>query len=768
MMRMTYKKWPRALLLASMYMMGILGVVASGGGGGSGGESEGGDIDNPPSESFDGIWLGGYQTDLYEDTFLRTDLDDSGDEITGTFEDKSGRLGTFQATIGVNNSVLIEMTETTPGCDGNYTGQGQLDYSLVPGTVAIEFTFTGVNCDGVHANGLGVLIRQLTEVLAWGLEDPSDIKIHNGELYLSDGSEFPLKKISITTGEQIDLAFSMRAITSLRRKDNNLLWTDYESNIGETGCIGAGVRRALVRANADGSNPKRIAVGDFCGIPAQPSAESDGTYAYWVRNDNTGTFFERVPLIGGDPEKLAQININGGTVFTLDSTHIYWFENGGAGATSAIKRCPLNGCGSSNPEVLISGTDFSFSGQLAEYGDSLYVSIARENVGLALARIPKAGGSANDLVPNASGSGLLTDGQNFYWRESVGFTSRSSLFTAPITGGVATPLVEDINLLGGFDISNTHVYWVERTSGTNQFDGKIRRIAKTGGVIQDIKTDAIWPTYIQVNDSDEVIYANGSVDELRDQSIHRLTLSGVTTLLARGVEPSTNIAVDDNYIYAATGMSVIKVSRLGFNNANIVSPTMNKVVRILVDDINVYWTEKDPFGSVYVSPLAGTLTPTRLGSGNGPTPQIQQTRDYIYGITLPDLFYRIPKTGGALEVIADDLAFPVEFVIDEQYGYIVEVDAGVITRIDLANFSRSFAGSIGLNFGGWGLTQDNEALYLINPAYLRRFDKPSGDVSQPYGPVLIEQFGTPSVVEVDDARIYWTENILGVIKMDPK
>ena len=38
MMRMTIKRWPRTLLLASMYMMGILGIVASGGGGdGSGG-----------------------------------------------------------------------------------------------------------------------------------------------------------------------------------------------------------------------------------------------------------------------------------------------------------------------------------------------------------------------------------------------------------------------------------------------------------------------------------------------------------------------------------------------------------------------------------------------------------------------------------------------------------------------------------------------------------------------------------------------------------
>ena len=62
-MCMTTKRWPRTLLLASMYMMGIFGIVASGGGGGSdGGESFTcglviGDI-APATDGSGDIWIG--------------------------------------------------------------------------------------------------------------------------------------------------------------------------------------------------------------------------------------------------------------------------------------------------------------------------------------------------------------------------------------------------------------------------------------------------------------------------------------------------------------------------------------------------------------------------------------------------------------------------------------------------------------------------------------------------------------------------------------
>jgi hypothetical protein len=51
MMRITIKRWPRTLLLASMYMMGILGVVASGGGGGSGSDGDDETFDSFPCGS---------------------------------------------------------------------------------------------------------------------------------------------------------------------------------------------------------------------------------------------------------------------------------------------------------------------------------------------------------------------------------------------------------------------------------------------------------------------------------------------------------------------------------------------------------------------------------------------------------------------------------------------------------------------------------------------------------------------------------------------
>jgi hypothetical protein len=60
---MTIKRWPRTLLLASMYMMGILGIVATGGGGSGGGGDENWSCDlnveniSPTTDGSGDIWI---------------------------------------------------------------------------------------------------------------------------------------------------------------------------------------------------------------------------------------------------------------------------------------------------------------------------------------------------------------------------------------------------------------------------------------------------------------------------------------------------------------------------------------------------------------------------------------------------------------------------------------------------------------------------------------------------------------------------------------
>jgi len=711
-------------------------------------------------------WLGEYESSLLPGTVLNADLTRSGSQLSGDYQDRDGRSGTLSATIS-GSAITIQMMETTPGCSGTFNGTGIVDLSLAPGAQTIFFDFTGTNCDGNHVAGLGVLVEQMVPVLAWGLDGLGGLRASGGEVFFSDASEFPLKKVNVTTGQVTPLAFAMRGITSLRLSGNHLLWTDHVADFGETGCAGAGVVRALVRANADGSNPRRLAVGDFCGELVQDAPETDGTFAYWARNDLSGTFIERVPLAGGAAQKIADIGFSSGTAFALDATHIYWTESLGGGTPSSIKRCPIAGCGTTAPFVVTQG-DFFFAMSMVLAGDQVYLGLRREgSLAPAIVSVPKAGGLAVDLVPGASGTFLHTDGQTLFWVEE-GNLNIGSVSAAPLTGGAPTVLASDLTFVQGIALGNEHVYWAEGSTGTNQNDGKVRRVPKAGGAREDLQLDAIWPAHIQVNGAGEAVYADGGMDEWRIQGIRRIPLAGGVQTLAAGVAASGHIDVDDSFVYASSGFSIVKVPRAGLGNAQLVSPTSFYVEGVETDGSHVYWQERDPFASVFRAPVDGTLSPTLMGVAAGVASGVRLSRDYVYASALTSNLIRVPKTGGVAEAIANDLAFPDEFVVDEEFVYVTESDSGSLTRIRLSDGARASLSGLDLFFGWYAMDHDANAVYVMSPDRLIRIAKSDGSQSSPYGPVLQDQFQAPASVAVDDTNLYWTENLLGALKMAPK
>jgi len=711
-------------------------------------------------------WLGGYETSLLRATALNADLTRSGDQLSGSYQDIDGRTGTLTATIS-GSAVTIQMLETTPGCSGDFSGTGVLDLSLAPGASAIFFDFSGTNCDGSHLAGQGVLVEQLVPVLAWGLDGLGELRASGGEVFFSDASEFPLKKVNVTTGQITPLAFAMRAITSLRLSGNNLLWTDFVADFGEIGCAGSGVVRALVRANADGSNPRRLAVGDFCGFPAQDAPETDGTYAYWVRVDIAGAFIERVPLSGGASQRIATIGDSTGTAFALDASHIYWTESLGGGTPSSIKRCPLSGCGGSAPFLVTQG-DYFFAMSMVLSGDQIYLGLRREgSTAPAIVRVPKAGGDAVDLVPGASGTFLHTDGQSLFWAEE-GNLNTGSISAAPLSGGASSVLASDLMFLRGIALGSDHVFWVEGSTGTNRNDGKVRRVPKTGGAIENLKMDAIWPAHIQVNAAGEAVYADGGLDEFRIQGIRKVPLAGGVETVAVGVAASGHIDVDDNFVYASSGFSIIKVARSGLGNALLVSPAFFYVEGVETDGNHVYWQEKDPFASVFRAPVGGSSSPTLMGVADGVATGLRLSRDYVYASALSSNLIRVPKTGGVTETIAANLAFPDEFVVDEEFVYVTESDSRSLTQIRLSDTTQTTLTGLDLFFGWYAMDHDSNAVYLMSPDRLVRVAKSDGTQSSPYGPVLQDPFLTPAGVAVDNTNLYWTETLLGAVKMAPK
>jgi len=713
------------------------------------------------------VWLGGYQSDLYPDSALRAELTRSGNTISGTYEDDGGRTGTIELTIDGMN-VTAQIIETTPGCSGLFTGGGGYDPS--EGAAVVFIAFTGVNCDGEHAAGELGLIEQLADVLAWGRPGIGDIRHAGDELYFTDGSEFPLSKVDLTSGVVTPLAYAMRAVPGMTLAGDHLLWTDFLADFGETGCAGLGVVRALVVANADGSDPHRVAAGDTCGPPAQEYPLSDGVYAYWIRVDATGPFIERVPLIGGAAERIAPIGDTSWTTFALDATDIYWTESLGAGVPSLIRRCPLAGCGLGSPTVVSTGDNYSFEGGIVVDDTYVYAGLRREgSFAPAIARVPKSGGTLTDIIADASARGLTSDGTDFFWFDDAG-GNFSQIETAPITGGTPVALASDIFLMRGLAISPTHVYWIEATSGTNANDGKIRRVPKSGGAIEDLKTDAVWPEHIQVEpQTGAVIYADGGQDENREQGIRRVSLAGVTTTIARGIPPSQPLAVDATGVYVGAGFSIAKLGRTGLGVAATFSQLSDGVSKIEADGSNVYVLTSDPFGTVIAIPTTGVPTKTVLGSANGFTTQLRQnTNDVFVNSLSSGSVLRFPKTGGLTDALADSLAFPYEFVVDDSYAYVVESDARSISRIDLGTKAQTTFASTPLFTGWWAMTHDASAVYLMDYGAIRRYSKPTGAETMPYGPVFHDPFVDRASIAVDGSSLYWTETLLGAVKRAPK
>lgn len=712
-------------------------------------------------------WLGGYVSDLYAESAVRADLIRSGATISGTYEDHEGRTGTLEMTIsGV--VVTAELMETTPGCSGLFTGSGGYDASL--GAALVLIGFTGANCDGQHTAGELVLFEQLAEVLSWGHEGLGSLRVDDSELLFTDKSEYPLKKISTSTGAITPLGYAMRAVSSLSLVGNTLLWTDFTDDVGETGCLGAGAVRALVRAGANGSNPQRLAEGDFCSAPIQESVLSDGTYAYWARVDGTGPLIERVPLVGGERQRIASIAYGADVLFAIDATDIYWTESFGIGESNAIKRCPLAGCGMANPTVVTQDTSYGIQGGIVLNGGEIYVGLRREgSFAPVIARVSKSGGVLVDLVGDASARGLTTDGTSLFWWDTDTL-SVSQIETAPIGGGSPVPLAIDIQRMAGLVLGPGYAYWIEGTSGTNQNDGKVRRVPTAGGAVQTIKLDAVWPAFVQFDHgTGAVVYADGGTDENREQGIRRVTLAGVTTTLAKGIPSSQPFAMSASGVFVASGFSVASLSRSGLGVAKTLAPADFPVQAIETDGTNIYWLTSDPFGNVVSSPPTGTQNPTPLGAANGFATQLRQNGTDLFINRLPDTLYRLPKTGGGVEPLAGDLDFPDEFVVDDSYAYVVESDSRIITRIDLATQARSIAASGIPPFTGWfTLAHDSGALYLMSPDALQRYSKPGGASSEPYGPIYQDDFEKPAEVALDDTYIYWVDTLLGAVLRLPK
>jgi hypothetical protein len=598
-------------------------------------------------------------------------------------------------------------------------------------------------------------------VVAWGQVNPTGLTYRDGHLFWSDESLTPLKKLNLSTGELTPLANRMVSIFSLTLGPNHIQWTDESSDFGSSGCTGRGVARALMVADANGSNIRELATGDFCGNSMAPDTTmTDGTYAYWVVADsNTPGRIERVPLAGGEPEVLATPGI-GFLGMAIDATHLYWSESSIVDYAN-IFRCPLAGCGGQTPEtILATGDEFSIWSRMILVGEQLVFGSRRAGEPMyEISVLPKDGGTPTRIADSAGQVGkVLSDGDTVFWQ------SDDALHSVPIGGGAVTDVVPAFFYVQDIALGPDRVYWTD-ASFQGGFPDGVYYTAKSGGPVSTL-VNADSPFKLAVDVDGNVVYADSGNSGFEPTGIYRVSPAGVVIDAMAGLAGPSLLTVDDQNVYAVQGFNIKSVGRNG-GNVNLLTGTNFYVEAMDSDGSNVYWLE-DPLGTVFSVPVDGSTAPISLGFNSQKAFDMRVSGDYAYWLGGGDTLSRAPINGsGPTETLADDLSFAEKLMVDDTYIYVIEADARSLTRMTLTGDDRTSIGDTGLNFGWYVMTQDADNIYWAKAGTLRRVAKDGSDQDF-YPPIFTPDQFAEEWIAVDDQFIYWTEDVFGAIKRAPK
>lgn len=241
----------------------------------------------------------------------------------------------------------------------------------------------------------------------------------------------------------------------------------------------------------------------------------DDAYVYLKDGDND---LKRMPTGGGALEVIATDLGSGG--LTQDATHLYWASNGSAGSNDEIYRWPKAG----GPAQLI-GSYFEADNAYFMRGiavDATHVywlaskignEVLDEPGGATLRRMPLAGGAIEIIADAGDGlddaRALTLDATHVYFTEiGTGRTGRLLKNGNNLT--FLTPNV-DPYMAGALAVNANDLYWADSTGG---YDGRIRRMPKAGGSVDDLALGTLGPGGIVLTDSHVYWTLHGAIMRL--------------------------------------------------------------------------------------------------------------------------------------------------------------------------------------------------------------------------------------------------------------
>ncbi len=271
-------------------------------------------------------------------------------------------------------------------------------------------------------------------------------------------------------------------------------------------------------------------VGGFCQpisvavSPFPAELRVDSTHLYWIQqggvNGQPGIY--RVALLGGSPVQL--LATAGASFLAKDSVNLHWTDS----AAGTVNKMPLAG-GTVTPLAL----GLNNPGPIAIDATYAYFVITNLN---QVSKVPLAGGSVAPVVTLTQFlQGIVVDATNVYVPHYDGSTM-VTIEKVPIGGGAATQIGSGPGYTGGIAIDANNVYF------TLQQAGPVMRSPIAGGAtVQVAAGNGAGIT----SDGTSIYWADNQSGKVKNAPI----AGGTTTTLAAGQVLPTSVAVDATYVY---------------------------------------------------------------------------------------------------------------------------------------------------------------------------------------------------------------------------
>ncbi len=281
--------------------------------------------------------------------------------------------------------------------------------------------------------------------------------------------------------------------------------------------------------------------------------------------------------------------------------------------------------------------------------------------------------------------GLAVDASRLFWTTSV---SSGTVMSAPLAGGNPTILAQNQNYPMGIAVDSTTVFWGTASS--------IAKVAKNGGSVTTLANER--GDKIAVDGANvywiKIQYPNGAVQSVPVDG------GSVSTFYTSSTDTPAGVATNGTDVFWAS-------SGMAYGGGGYYPSTVNKIpvgggslveLNNLAGCCSVFDLAIDSSSVYYVGQGHGSTTNGWLrsvqqdGSGDvllglvDPSPKALAVDDCcVYGTAggasqNEGVVFRVPKTGGTVDIMANHQNSPRAIVVDASYLYWINEGDGTIVR----------------------------------------------------------------------------------------